>query len=95
MPLVIFCPLLRDPGDGHDTLYPPAASSYLDSQITLFLDVCDKHIVYFDPNGSIMSKHENHLDYQVYTLLVRFTTLLWQNNGRQNGLISRMLFSEL
>jgi len=24
-----------------------------------------------------------------------FTTLLWQNNGRQNGLISRMLFSEL
>ena len=26
---------------------------------------------------------------------VYFTTLLWQNNGRQNGLISRMLFSEL
>ena len=24
-----------------------------------------------------------------------FTTLLWQNNGRQNGRISRMLFSEL
>jgi len=26
---------------------------------------------------------------------VYFTTLQWQNNGRQNGLISRMLFSEL
>ena len=26
---------------------------------------------------------------------VYFTTLLWQNNGRQNGLISRMLFFEL
>jgi len=26
---------------------------------------------------------------------VDFTTLLWQNNGRQNGLISRLLFSEL
>jgi len=26
---------------------------------------------------------------------VYFTTLLWQHNGRQNGLISRMLFSEL
>ena len=26
---------------------------------------------------------------------VCFTTLLWQNNGRQNGLISRMLFSKL
>ena len=26
---------------------------------------------------------------------VYFTTLLWQNNGRQNGLMSRMLFSEL
>ena len=26
---------------------------------------------------------------------VYFATLLWQNNGRQNGLISRMLFSEL
>ena len=26
---------------------------------------------------------------------VYFTTLLRQNNGRQNGLISRMLFSEL
>jgi len=26
---------------------------------------------------------------------VYFTTLLGQNNGRQNGLISRMLFSEL
>jgi len=26
---------------------------------------------------------------------VCFTTLLWQNNGRQNGLILRMLFSEL
>jgi len=26
---------------------------------------------------------------------VCFTTLLWQTNGRQNGLISRMLFSEL
>ena len=26
---------------------------------------------------------------------VYFTTLLWQNNVRQNGLISRMLFSEL
>jgi len=25
---------------------------------------------------------------------VYFTTLLWQNNGRQNGLISRMLLSE-
>ena len=26
---------------------------------------------------------------------VYVTTLLWQNNGRQNGLISRLLFSEL
>jgi len=26
---------------------------------------------------------------------VYFTTLLWQNNWRQNGLISRTLFSEL
>jgi len=26
---------------------------------------------------------------------VYFTTLLWQSNGRQNGLISRMLFSKL
>jgi len=26
---------------------------------------------------------------------VDFATLLWQNNGQQNGLISRMLFSEL
>ena len=26
---------------------------------------------------------------------VNFTTLLWQNNGRQNGLIPRMIFSEL
>jgi len=26
---------------------------------------------------------------------VHFTTLLWQNNGRQNDLISQMLFSEL
>jgi len=26
---------------------------------------------------------------------VYFTTLLWQNNGRQNGLISRTLFSKL
>jgi len=26
---------------------------------------------------------------------VHFTTLLWQNNERQNGLKSRMLFSEL
>jgi len=26
---------------------------------------------------------------------VYFTTLLWKNNGRQNSLISRMLFSEL
>jgi len=26
---------------------------------------------------------------------VYFTTLLWQNNGRQNGLTSRILFSEL
>ena len=26
---------------------------------------------------------------------VYFTTLLWQNNGRQNGLLTRMLFSEL
>jgi len=26
---------------------------------------------------------------------VYFTTVLWQNNGWQNGLISRMLFSEL
>ena len=26
---------------------------------------------------------------------IYFTTLLWQNNGPQNGLISRMLFSEL
>jgi len=26
---------------------------------------------------------------------VYFTTLLWQNSGRQNGLASRMLFSEL
>jgi len=26
---------------------------------------------------------------------VYFTALLWQNNGRQNGLISRVLFSEL
>jgi len=26
---------------------------------------------------------------------VYFATPLWQNNGRQNGLISRMLFSEL
>jgi len=24
---------------------------------------------------------------------VKFTTLLWQNNGRQNGLISRMLYN--
>jgi len=26
---------------------------------------------------------------------VCFTRQLWQNNGRQNGLVSRMLFSEL
>jgi len=26
---------------------------------------------------------------------VNFTTLPWQNNGRQNDLISRMMFSEL
>jgi len=43
----------------------------------------------------IFSSHVSLRIHYCKTDEVYFTTLLWQNNGRQNDLVSRMLFSEL
>jgi len=45
--------------------------------------------------GAISAIFGSQVLLRVHWEMKYFTTLLWENNGRQNGLISRMLFSEL
>jgi len=52
-------------------IYPPSVALYINSQLKTYNQLAHEDIVYFDATGSILRRHEDCPDYQVYTLLVR------------------------